>query len=519
MSKQQLVKDSKINRTSRIAQNTALLFSRMFVLTIVNFVAIRLVLKGLGEEGYGLFNTVASVVTTTTFLCSILALSIQRFYSIALGNHNDKQFHEIYSASINLVLACSLLCLLIFETVGLWFVKTQLTIPIDKLGTVIWIYQFGLITFIFSLLQIPFTAAIFAKEDMGIYAIISTFDALGKLFVAFLIGFGDYNRLIFYSCGLLVVATLVLLGYVTNCKKNYKECCYTTHIDIMLYKKLMSFSGWTTFGSIANTGLTQGSIILINIYFGPIANAAFAIAQQINNALAALSNAMILPFRPAMMKAYAEKNTDYVNRLFMINNKLMLYALISISIPIIAEMGIILHLWLGQASKEMIVFSQLMVVYIVFMTMHTPITTIVHATGQIKKYHLIVESFMLLCFPLTWLFYELGYPSKTVFYCIILLTLCAHVMRLILLKKLFHEFSFKEYLVSLILPACGIVGVCSLFVVVIHAQMANYILRTVTTCFVTPLLGCMTAYLFGISQEEKMAFHAMVKNTLSKCRL
>lgn len=501
-------------KTRRIAHNTVLLFCRMFFLMLINFLAVRFVLKGLGAEDYGLFNTVAGVVTATTFLCSILALSIQRFYSVALGKADTNCFSQIYSASINMVLASSLLCILIFETLGLWFVETQLTIPPQKLSTVICIFHIGLFTFICSLLQIPFTAAIFAKEDMGVYSIISTIECIGKLAVAYMIGLGNYNRLIFYSSGLLSISIIILIVYIVTSKRFYKECKYTTHIQPTLYRDILSFSGWTTFGSVANTGITQGSIILLNIFFGPIANVAFGIALQINNAFAAFSNAMVLPFRPAMIKAYTEGINEYVYRLFTINSKLILFSLLSISIPIMVEMELIQILWLGQSSEEMVVFSRLMIVYIILITIHNPITIIIHATGSIKKYHLIVDGLMLLCFPTTWLLYKSGLPAYTVFYSMIGFVILAHLVRLILLKDVFHELSIKKYTISLILPSIVIILVCSAISYLLCIEITKNVLRTVISCLLIPIAGLTTAYFSGLNSKEKNALILFVKTAI-----
>ena len=70
------------------------LFVRMFLLTVLNLFAVRLVLKGLGEEDYGIFNTIGGVITLSSFLSGVLALSVQRFYSFALGIKNEQRMKD-----------------------------------------------------------------------------------------------------------------------------------------------------------------------------------------------------------------------------------------------------------------------------------------------------------------------------------------------------------------------------------------------------------------------------------------
>lgn len=297
--------NSKVDNTQstkRIASNTIVLFARMVVLMFVNLYTVRLIIKALGLVDYGLFNTIAGVITTSAFISGVLTLSIQRFYSVALGKQDKGELKKVYSASINIELILCIIIITIFETVGLWFVNTQLNIPADRMEAVQWVYQFSLITFLCSFIQIPFLSLIFAYEKIGVYALVSTLESLGKLVLTYVTILIGMDHLCFYSGSLLFVALFVLTTYVVLSHLLFKDLKYTKIKDKSIYKNLLSFSGWTILGSIANTSMFQGGIILINIFFGPIINAAFGVALQINNAVTALVNSMIVPFRPAMQK-------------------------------------------------------------------------------------------------------------------------------------------------------------------------------------------------------------------------
>jgi O-antigen/teichoic acid export membrane protein len=150
----------------------------MFVIMLVNLYAVRLVLRGLGEMDYGIFNSIAGVVTMSACIASTLSVAIQRFYSIALGRHSHQELRETFSLSVNIVLLFCLIIFVVFQTAGLWFVSTQLVIPAERMSAALWIYQFSLAVLLLSILQIPFLAAIFAHEHMGIYAVVSTIECL-----------------------------------------------------------------------------------------------------------------------------------------------------------------------------------------------------------------------------------------------------------------------------------------------------------------------------------------------------
>ena len=60
----------------------------------VNLYTVRLIIKALGLVDYGLFNTIAGVITTSAFISGVLTLSIQRFYSVALGRQDKEELKK-----------------------------------------------------------------------------------------------------------------------------------------------------------------------------------------------------------------------------------------------------------------------------------------------------------------------------------------------------------------------------------------------------------------------------------------
>ena len=353
------------NGSRRIASNTMMLFARMFILMLANLYAVRLLIQGLGDNDYGIFTTVAGVVTTTAFLSSILAFAVQRFYSVALGERDLQKSKDIFSASLNIAVGGSVLILVFLETAGVWFVTHHLVIPEARMEATQLAFQFSIFTFLLTFVQVPYLAAIYANEDMGVYSVVSTVDGLGRVAASWIITRVAIDRLSLYAFLILVLSLVVFLCYAAISIRRYPECRYTSVKDKNIYRQLISFSGWYSFGSLANTGLNQGNTILLNIFFGPLANAAFGVATQIQNAFNSLSNSIVLPFRPPMIKAYAEGDHESVNSMFQANNKVICYFMLAVGLPIIAEMRTILQLWLGMNDNMTVIFSQMMVASVI----------------------------------------------------------------------------------------------------------------------------------------------------------
>lgn len=488
----------------------------MMAITAINLYAVRLLLRNLGQEDYGTFNAVAGVVLASSFITTTLAVSIQRFYSYTLGKGENNQLSTIFSASINIILVLSIALLFIFETIGLWFVNNELSIPPERLVAANWVFHFSLITLWFGLLQLPFTAAIFAQEEMGAFALISLTECMLRLGVIFFIGITAMDGLIFYSIGLSAVAVIIFLLYAFIVHRRYPEYKYCRKIPKETYRSLLAFSGWTMYSALAAVGMTQGITILLYMFFGPIATAAYAIAQQVFHAFAALSNSIVVAFRPAMVKSFAEKDYTSLNKMFIANNKFILYLLMMVAIPLMLELRIIFDWWLGNVSEEAIIYTRLTIIYMLCFSMHNPVTTIVHSTGQLRHYSLYVDSILLLCLPATWLAFHLGASSEISIALMIVMCFAAHFVRLIILHNQYPSFRYGPYISEIILRGL-FVAVCTFFVVyLVHQALHPGIVRLVTVFASSCITMLLTVYFLGLSAKEQQTLCHFLMQRMNK---
>ena len=487
----------------------------MLAITAINLYAVRLLLHNLGEDDYGTFNAVAGVVLTSTFITSTLAISIQRFYSYALGEGKEEKLSHIFSASINIILAVSIVLFLLLETVGLWFVNTGLSIPQERIVAANWVFQFSLFTLWFSLLQLPFTAAIFAHEEMGAFALVSLTECLLRLGAVVLIGIVSMDGLVFYGASLFAVAAIIFSLYFLIVRHRYPEYKYHSRVQDGTYKSLLSFSGWTMYSTLAGIGVTQGVTILLYMFFGSIATAAYAISLQVLHAFQALSNSVVVAFRPAMVKSYAEKNYVFLDRMFSANNKLILYLLLSVAVPLIIELPTIFNWWLGSASEETIIYTRLIIIYMVCLSMHNPITTIIQSTGKVKYYSLCVESVILMCVPGTWLAFRLGASSDVCVILMVCLCIVAHLIRLVILRHLYPSFHYARYLYDIVLRGL-IVALCTVAIACfVHHVLHPGIIRLVSVFAASCISVLLTVYVIGLSREERLMVHRFMLTRIS----
>lgn len=498
-------------KTGRIAKNTVLLYLRMMIVMFINLFAVRVVFNALGEEDYGIYNVIAGVITMLSGVSTVLASATQRFYSYSMGDEKAGSLKEIFSSSVNIYLFFSVGVLVVGETLGLWFVNAKLVIPDERLLAANLIYQFSILSFVCSMMQSPFFSAVIAHEDMGIFALASLGECLLKFGSAWLITVVAMDRLETYGFLILLVHAVSFLFYCVIGRRRYAECHYQRVRDKHLYKDILSYSGWNLFGSLAAVGMNQVNTILVNVFFGPLANAARAIALQINGALSSFSGSFIMAIRPPMIKAYAEHNYGYLNKLFTFSNKFVYYCLVIVALPLLFEMEMILNLWLKTASSQTILFSQLIVVYALILALNNPISIIMQAMGKVKEYYVPVESVTLLCPVITWVLYKIGLPAESTFWAMIGTVLLSHFIRIWCLKRYYCGFSLKEYLFSFLMPAVLVTVLACTVLFLLKSNMTYGVVRLIVMTITSFVVVFAFAFGVGLNKDEKYYLKTLLR--------
>lgn len=438
----------------RIAKNTLLLYARMLLLMCVSLYTSRVVLNALGVEDFGIYNVVGGVVAMMGFLNNSLGTATQRFINYAMGKNDEKHLNKIFSVSFICYCIIIFIVIVIAETVGLWFVCNKLIIPEIRKETAFWVYQLSLLTFIMSMLSVPYNAVIVAYEKMSAFAYISIVEGIGKLIIALLITISPIDKLLYYATLMCILSICVRCLYVTYCNKNFTICKIRFVWDKSLLMKIFSFSGWMITGTLSQMFSTQGVNILINLFFGPIYNAARSIAMQVYNAVFGFTNNFMIAVKPQIIKSYAQGNFEYSYKLIYSLSKISFYLLFILSVTILFETDKILNLWLKNPPNGAIIFTQL-TLYDLFVTaLYSPIAYISQASGKVRNYQLAITLCFASVFIFTWIFYWLGYVSYAAFVVMLVIDIIGLFIRIYILKKE-SNFPVKSYFIN-VLKKCNI---------------------------------------------------------------
>jgi len=264
-------------------------------------------------------------------------------------------------------LSIALIVVILSETIGLWFLNTQLNIPADRMNAANWVYQFTILTFCIQIIRVPYNASIIAYEKMSFYAYVGIIEVVLKLLIVFLLLFFGWDKLKLYAVLTCGVTLIVLILYKLYCNKVFTTCRYNFFWDKSLYKKLMSFSGWSLFGSVANVGAQQGLNILLNIFFGVAINAAMGIANQVSSAVFGFVSNFQTAFNPQIVKSYAMNDRTYFMNLIFQSSKFSYYLLLLLSVPLLISTDFILQVWLTNVPEYTASFCRLIILFCLLM--------------------------------------------------------------------------------------------------------------------------------------------------------
>lgn len=139
------------------------IYSNAFAVCI-NLYTSRLVLEYLGVEDFGIYNVVGGIVTLMMFVNTSMRGATSRFITFSLGKNELQEVKNTISSSIQVHALISILLLIAGETIGLWFVNTELNIPETSMKAANWVYQFSLLASVVAILQVPFNASVLSYE-------------------------------------------------------------------------------------------------------------------------------------------------------------------------------------------------------------------------------------------------------------------------------------------------------------------------------------------------------------------
>ena len=501
------------SNNKRIAKNTIILYVRMIMLMLISLYTSRVILDALGVEEYGIFNVVAGVVSMLGFFTSSLSNASQRYINIGIGKKDYELTQHYFRQSFTLLFLFSVVTIILGETVGLWFVMNKLVIPTVRMTAAIWVYQCSLITIFCSINQVNFVATIIANERMNIFAYFALFDACIKLLICYLLNISPIDNLIIYGVLLAIVSVLILVIYIWYCFRQFNICSLKFSWNKHTVKDMLSFISANLFGCFAWSMGIQGTNILLNIFFGPIVNAARGIATQVNSVVSRLTDNVMTAVKPQVIKSYAEGDYSYMLSLVHKSSKYSFYIFALVAFPVLSNTEFLLKLWLKNIPDYSVSFTRLVILETMATVFINPLWIAANATGNIKRNQVYGRLLTLMALPLSYLsLLFIADPNVAVAICTVVQYCywfyCVYDISMQL------KLDIKEYVRKVIYP-CFVVFFVLIIVLLIQntiIQETTFITFAITTVMLL-CLGFCVIYLVSDNSERQL-FLKMVKKVL-----
>lgn len=491
--------------TKRIAKNTLMLYGRMLFSMVVSLYTSRVILNALGVVDYGILGAVGGFVSMFSLISSSLSSAVSRFLTFELGRGDMQRLKRVFSTSLLIHILLAFVILIVAETVGVWFVNNKMTIPADRLYAANWIFQASILSFMFGLFSVPYNASIVSHEKMSAFAYIGILDTTLKFLIVLFIAHSKwhFDKLIVYSILLTAVSIMLQMIYLTYCRRHFEECRLKISFDKEFWKEISAFSVWNFIGCTAAILKDQGVNVLLNVFVGPVLNAARGIAGSVNAAVSGFASNFMTALNPQITKSYASGDLKYAHFLVERGSRFSFYIMLFFTVPILIETEFVLTIWLKQYPEYTVNFVRLVLLLSLIDVLSNPLITLLLATGKIRNYQIVVGGILLLNFPLSYICLKCGLrPEFTYLVAIIVASLCMFA-RMLFIRSL-AKFSIGEFLRNVVFKVCAVALCASTLPACLRLLLFPGWLRFTVVAVVSVLTTTISVMLIGCSRDERV---------------
>lgn len=489
------------NRT--IAKNTLMLYARAVLMMLIGLYTSRVILQALGITDFGIYNAVGGVVGMLGFISSSLSNATSRFITIAIGRGDQEYTNRTFGNLKIIYYGLCVIVLLLAETIGLWFLFYQMSIPPERLDAAFWVFQYSVLSTLLNFICIPFNAAIIAHERMSAFAYMSLLDAILKLAVCYLLWVVPFDKLIAYSTFIFGVGIIDRVIYAVYCRSRFEEVKARPKLYKAQFQEILKISGWSMSGNIAWILNTQGINLLLNVFFGPVVNAARGIALQVQGVMGQFVTNFQTAVNPQITKNYGSGDLDRMHELLHLSSKFSYFIMLTMSIPLFIEAPVILNWWLGIVPDNTVVYLRIILVYSLLTTLSNPLWIAVLATGKLKKYQIYDNTIQLLVIPVSYMlfsFYHL--PSYWIFLVLLIAEILEIGVRIwITLPLIGHQ--YNVYLKQVILPLIIVSCLSPILPVAFVAWFGQTALGVIISCLLSVISILLVIFSVGMNNKER----------------
>lgn len=502
------------NTDKRILVNTIVMYARLLITTIIGLFTSRYVLQALGASDYGLYAVVGGIITMLGVINIAMHTTTRRYINVEMSKP-DGNMNRIFNISRLLHFGFAFLILLLAETLGLFYIYNYLNVSPEKFLDAVFVFQVSTIAAVISIINIPYQALLQAFEKFTQVAIFDIISSISKLIFVLCLVYLEGNVLRFYAIGMSCLTLLSLLFYNIACNIQWKDIIrYRYYRDLKTYKEILYFNNYVALGATSYLGRTQGSNILVNFFFGTFVNAAFAVGYTLENFCVLFVNNIGSAALPQITQNYAGNNERSIF-LTEVLNKISVYLMLIIVVPLLLEMDFVLDLWLKDVPNGATFICQLTLTSALVRILFGGLDKLIQASGKIRWFQIFGSIIEIACLPISFVLFRIGLPAYTIIVVYILMTILNSIVTFAMMHIIL-KFNIKSYVSHVLFPAICVIVVLFLYSIFYIRTIADSLYTHwwgMALCFI---VTNATILLIGMNCQEKALIYKMIVNKISK---
>lgn len=486
----------------RIAKNTLVIYGQLILKMFLGLFTSRLALEALGVSDFGLNSVVGGVIVLFTFISNSLSETTIRFINVERGKP-DGDLNKVFNVCNVLHIAMAIFLFVLLEVGGVYYIHHYLNVDPGRESDAMFVFQVSTIMCCLGIINVPFFSLFNATEKFMFTAVVEISVKVVQLGLLFWLLTYEGSRIRAFALieTLTTMTSFVVYHYYAYCR--WSEVVKLKFIrGWQIYKEVLVFSSYNLLQTLAIMVRGQGSVLLINYFFGTVVNGAFAVARTVERNVFPIANNFQAAAAPQITQSYSSGDME---RVFYLTSRVGKYCMLMMMLaffPLWAELDFILHIWLIKVPEGALIFCR-MILLIVFVSItHGGLTHVINSSGKVGTFRVTFSILMLLCIPVGFLILKTGSPAYMLLALFVVADIIFRFIQLFLMHYILHfpvrKFCLRTYL-PVALTSLPVIS-CMAFTSYIHIDSPLWHFSHIVIIF---LLTALSAYFIGLRKHER----------------
>jgi O-antigen/teichoic acid export membrane protein len=493
-----------MRKSTRIIANTVASYTRLCFSAVSGFVTVPIALHTLGAADYGLFAVVAGSLSFLMFINGALTGGAQRHIAHSIGRGDSEEADRWLALSVCVHSLLGFLVLVAGWSASHIILDHILRIPPIRSAAALWVYHLVVTAMVCDVISTPYQALLMARESIAVLSVFGIGGSLllfaGTISLRFLPG----DALKWYSAIYVASQVTVLMGPMLFCISRFPACRRLPWPGVRRKRlvELLCFSGWNLFGALSGPVRMQGPALLLNHFVGPVANASYGIAMQVNGFTSNISSGLLRATSPAIVKSEAAGERRQMIQLANFSNKgafLILWLAIA---PILVNIRFVLKLWLSKPPADTGLFATLLLTATLIDQLTSGVIASVQAHGKIALYQVAMSTLTYMSVPVGYFLLARGLPAPTILYAVVASAALAGVARLCFAHRIFG-LGILDWLATVFVPCVAIAGGALIAMKSVDTFFQPSLLETVALFLVNGVCVLGLAWILALTPTER----------------